>query len=59
MFINGEGIAVVAVNVECARVCDSQDKVSNWTTGKGWDGNVEPVSPVVQKNSEPQPGNGE
>lgn len=27
VFINGKGIAVVAVAVECARVCDDHDKV--------------------------------
>ena len=37
VFISGEGIAIVIIDVECARVCDSQDKVTNWDVKKGWD----------------------
>ena len=37
VFIKGQGIAVVVIDVECARVCDSQDKVQNWDVKKGWD----------------------
>jgi len=37
VFITGDGIAMVAIDVEYARVCDAQDKVSNWSVADGWD----------------------
>jgi len=46
VFITGPDIAVVAVDVDYARVCNNQDKVSNWSTEAGWDGDKAPgVSP--------------
>lgn len=40
VFIRGEGIAVVRIAVECARVCDSQDKVKTWNVSGGWGGDA-------------------
>ena len=40
VFIRGEGIAVVTIDVECARVCDSQDQVKTWNVSGGWGGDA-------------------
>jgi len=36
VFIMGPGIAMVAISVEYAQICDSKDKVSNWSAAEGW-----------------------
>mmetsp|Transcript_22575 Transcript_22575/g.50941 ORF Transcript_22575/g.50941 Transcript_22575/m.50941 type:complete len:220 (-) Transcript_22575:121-780(-) len=40
VFINGTGIAVVAVDVESARVCDDLDQVTGWSVSQGWAGSA-------------------
>ena len=35
VFISGEGIAVVTVLIHTARLCDSADKVTNWSAAEG------------------------
>ena len=55
VFIQGEGIAVVVIDVECARVCDSQDKVTTWTTAGGWGGGAPPKGGSPGAPSEKSP----
>ena len=45
IFIEGPGIAVVAIEVEYARICDDRDRVTNWSIRDGWGGHSPPSKP--------------
>jgi general stress protein 26 len=36
VFIAGPGVAIVAILVESARICNASDKVSSWSVAGGW-----------------------